>query len=192
MVSNFKPKPSKDLEHRRLIRPAGDVDGAVKHHRDADHRSQEAEDRDRPNDDAEQAVTGVEPGGIHVGKVLQLVVQRLGRAAMANVLQSGPQPADVILVLPPAGQTVEPRQQGVALLDRLRRRFGVGQQRVVQPGALPHHVQRLDQQRRQTDGEHHRQHVLHRMMGEVSFDKWNAQRACVDQGVEPYRAKHAP
>ena len=95
-----------NLEHRRLIRRLGNSAAPVKHHRDADHRPQEAEDRDRPDDDTEQAVTGVESGGIHVGQVLQLVVQRLGRTAVVDVLQSGPQPTDVIFALPPAGQAI--------------------------------------------------------------------------------------
>ena len=100
---------------------------------------EEAEDRDGPDDHAEQAVAGVQPRGVEVGEVFQLVVQRVGRAAVADVLQRRPQAADVVFALPPPGQAVEPGQQRAARLDRLGALWapgpsnGVAQPRPLQP-----------------------------------------------------------
>ena len=68
----FQAQAVEDFEHRLVRRLQ--VDG-VQRHRDADHRSQEAEDRDRPDDHAEQTVAVVQAAGVEVGKGLQFVVE---------------------------------------------------------------------------------------------------------------------
>ena len=73
MVSNFRPKPlstwSIDLSGACKSTPFNAIVMPIT-------VPKKAEDRDRPDDHAEQAVAGVQPGGVQVGKVFQFVVER--------------------------------------------------------------------------------------------------------------------
>ena len=153
---------------------------AVQGHGDADDGSQKAHNGDRPDDDAEKREGGLGASDVHVGEVLQFVVQAVGPPAPPDIVNGREESADVVAVLRLPGDLQTLDQFLAMRFERLPRASAGAKRRLAQPGHLTDDVRKPQQQRRQADGEHDGFDVFDGVLGEIALDKGGAQRTGVD------------
>ena len=137
----------------------------------------------------------MQSGGVDIGQVLQLFIERVGRAATPDVFDRFPQAPDEVVIMSPPGQAIEPVQQAVAIVNRRssparaghRLQEGFGKARV-----LAEDVGQLQGQCGQPDEKHRRGYVFDRMTGEIALDELSGQQLRVYQPVKPGRCQASP